>query len=73
MARRLGGGRFAQGLAALCVLVAPVFLAFSTYLSMNPVEALVWAGCAYVVLRLVQTGRHAAVARRSACCPASGC
>lgn len=56
MARRLGGGRFAQGLAALCVLVAPVFLAFSTYLSMNPVEALLWAGCAFVVLRLVQTG-----------------
>jgi hypothetical protein len=56
MARRLGGGRFAQGLAAVCVLAAPVFLAFSTYLSMNPVEAVVWAGCAYVVLRLVQTG-----------------
>jgi hypothetical protein len=56
MARRLGGGRFAQALAALCVLVAPVYLAFSTYLSMNPVEALLWAGCAFVVLRLVQTG-----------------
>lgn len=56
MARRLGGGRFAQALAALCVLVAPVYLAFSTYLSMNPVDALVWAGCAYVVLRMAQTG-----------------
>jgi hypothetical protein len=56
MARRLGGGRFAQALAAVCVLVAPVFLAFSTYLSMNPVEALVWAGGAYVALRLIQTG-----------------
>jgi hypothetical protein len=55
MARRLGGGRFAQALAAVCVLVAPVFLAFSTYLSMNPVEALVWAGGACVVLRLIQT------------------
>ena len=56
MARRLGGGRFAQGLAAVSIFVAPVFLAFSTYLSMNPIEALVWAGGAYVVLRLVQTG-----------------
>jgi hypothetical protein len=55
-ARRLGGGRFAQGLAAVCVLVAPVFLAFSTYLSMNPVEAVIWAGCALVVLRMIQTG-----------------
>ncbi len=54
--RRLGGGRFAQALAAVCVLVAPSFLAFSTYLSMNPVEALIWAGCALVVLRMIQTG-----------------
>jgi hypothetical protein len=56
MARRLGGRRFAQGLAAVSVLVAPVFLAFSTYLSMNPVEALIWAGGALVVLRMIQTG-----------------
>ena len=40
--RRLGGGRFAQALAAACFLVAPFFLAFSTYLSMNPVEVLIW-------------------------------
>ena len=44
LTRRLGGGRFAQVLAALAVLVAPVFLAFSSYLSMNPVEPLVWTG-----------------------------
>jgi hypothetical protein len=56
MARRLGGGRFAQALAAVCVLVAPVFLFFSTYLSMNPIEAVTWAGCAFVVLRLIQKG-----------------
>ena len=56
LARRLGGRRFAQALAAVCVLVAPSFLAFSTYLSMNPVEALIWAGCALVVLRMIQTG-----------------
>jgi Dolichyl-phosphate-mannose-protein mannosyltransferase len=56
MARRLGGRRFAQALAAVCVLAAPVFLAFSTYLSMNPVEALIWAGGALVVLRMIQTG-----------------
>jgi hypothetical protein len=56
MARRLGGRRFAQALAAVCILVAPVFLAFCTYLSMNPVEAVIWAGCALVVLRMIQTG-----------------
>jgi hypothetical protein len=56
MARRLGGRRYAQALAAVSILVAPVFLAFSTYLSMNPVEALIWAGAAFVVLRMIQTG-----------------
>lgn len=56
MARQLGGRRFAQALAAVCVLVAPVFLFFSTYLSMNPVEALIWASSAFVVLRMIQTG-----------------
>jgi hypothetical protein len=55
MTRRLGGGAFAQLLAALCVLVAPVYLAFSTYLSMNPVDALVWGAMALVVVRLTQT------------------
>jgi hypothetical protein len=56
LARRLGGGRFSQVLAAVCVLVAPVYLAFSTYLSMNPIDALVWAGLAYLALRLAQDG-----------------
>ncbi len=56
LTRRLGGGRFAQALAALAILVAPVFLAFSSYLSMNPVEPLIWTGCAFLLLRLIQTG-----------------
>jgi hypothetical protein len=56
LARRLGGGRLAQGLAALCVLVAPVFLAFSSYLSMNPVEPLIWTACALLVVRMAETG-----------------
>ncbi len=34
MARELGGGRFAQGLAALATLVAPNFLVMGTFLSM---------------------------------------
>ncbi len=55
LTRRLGGGRFAQALAALSVLAAPVFLAFSSYLSMNPVEPLIWTGCAFLVLRMIQT------------------
>lgn len=55
-ARRLGGGRLAQGLAALAVLAAPIFMFFCTYLSMNSIEPLIWTGCALVVVRIVQTG-----------------
>src|ERR1700674_5429816 len=53
MARELGGGRFAQGLAALCVLLAPGFLAIDNWLSMNPFEPLFWMGCAYVLIRMI--------------------
>lgn len=42
IARRMGGGRFAQGLAALAVLLTPVLLAFGTYYSMNAFEVLLW-------------------------------
>jgi hypothetical protein len=55
MARRLGGGRLAQGLAALAVLAAPIYMFFCTYLSMNSIEPLLWTGCALVVVRVIQT------------------
>jgi hypothetical protein len=56
IARELGGGRFAQGLAALCVLLAPGILALDHFLSMNTFEPLFWMGCAYVTVRMVRTG-----------------
>jgi 4-amino-4-deoxy-L-arabinose transferase-like glycosyltransferase len=56
IARELGGGRFAQGLAALCVLLAPGFLAIDNWLSMNPFEPLFWMGCACVLIRMIRTG-----------------
>ena len=56
LARELGGGRFAQGLAALCTLLAPGILAMDHYLSMNSFEPLFWMGCAYLLLRMVHTG-----------------
>jgi len=55
LAWRLGGGRFAQGLAGLAALVVPVYLAIGSILSMNALEPLFWMGCAYVLVRLVQT------------------
>jgi hypothetical protein len=56
IARELGGGRFAQALAALCVLLAPGLLALDHFLTMNTFEPLFWMGCAYLVIRLIRTG-----------------
>jgi len=58
IARELGGNRFAQILAALAVLVAPGFLAVDNLLSMNSFEALLWTGCAYLLIRIVKTGNQ---------------
>jgi len=54
IARRLGGGTFAQSLAALAMAVAPGFLIFCGFYSMNPFESLLWTGCVYLVVRIVQ-------------------
>jgi len=50
MARELGGGRFAQYLAALSVVIAPYFLVIHTILTVNSFEALIWTLCAYLIL-----------------------
>jgi 4-amino-4-deoxy-L-arabinose transferase-like glycosyltransferase len=56
IARELGGHRFAQGLAALCVLLAPGILALDHFLNVNAFEPLCWMGCALVLIRIVNTG-----------------
>jgi hypothetical protein len=56
IARQLGGGRFAQGLAALAALVAPGWLALDAYLSMNSIELLLVAGLSLVMIRMLRTG-----------------
>jgi len=53
IARELGGGKFAQILAAIVTLVAPGFLTFCSYLSMNSIEPLIWGGCALIVIRII--------------------
>jgi 4-amino-4-deoxy-L-arabinose transferase-like glycosyltransferase len=58
IAREFGGGRFAQGLAALSVLLAPGFLGMDNLLSMNAFEPLFWLGCAYLVIVILRTGQH---------------
>src|SRR5208283_2127585 len=56
MARELGGGRFAQSLSALTVLVAPIYLTFDNFLSMNSFEPVFWMACAAILLRILNGG-----------------
>jgi 4-amino-4-deoxy-L-arabinose transferase-like glycosyltransferase len=54
MARELGGGTFAQGIAALAVLAAPNFLVFGTFISMDAFDQLFWVSAAYVLLLILK-------------------
>lgn len=54
MARELGGKRFAQGLAALAALAAPVFLAAAGLLTMDVFDQLCWVLCAYFLVRILK-------------------
>ena len=56
LARRLGGGRFAQALAGLCVLFAPALLADGVLLSTDCLQPLTWLACAWILVRLVDSG-----------------
>ena len=56
MARVLGGGRFAQSLAALAVLTAPVFLATGTILTTDVFQPPSWLLCAYAIARVQRDG-----------------
>lgn len=54
MARRLGGGLFAQAVAMLAVLIAPVYLFLHHIYSMNAFDLLLWTAAVALVLRIVQ-------------------
>jgi hypothetical protein len=54
--RRLGGGRFAQVLAAVLVTLSPHFLFIFHILSMNSAEVVLWALGAWLVLVALDTG-----------------
>jgi len=58
IARELGGGRFAQGLAALCSACAGVYLILAHLFTMNVFEPLFWMGGALVVIRIIKTGNQ---------------
>jgi hypothetical protein len=56
LAREMGGGRFAQGMAALAVVVVPIYLVGHHWLTDNVFEHLIWTTCVWLVIRAVNTG-----------------
>src|SRR5262245_49481874 len=56
MARELGGAKFSQFFGALLVLLAPIYLTFDNFLSMNAFEPVFWMLCAAIVLRILNGG-----------------
>jgi dolichyl-phosphate-mannose-protein mannosyltransferase len=56
LVREMGGGRFAQGVAALAVLVVPLYQIMHHWLTMNAFEPLIWMGCIWLLLRVINTG-----------------
>lgn len=61
LARRLGGGRVAQGLAACAAACAPIWLGMSRYYSMNSFDIFFWALAALLLAEILDLGpgRHA--------------
>ena len=55
MARELGGRRFAQALACLCAVIAPVYLIGGNMLSTIPFDQFWWTLCAFFAVRLILT------------------
>jgi hypothetical protein len=56
LARELGGGRFAQALAALAVCTVPIYLIMHHWITMNAFEPLIWMGCLWCVVRAINRG-----------------
>jgi 4-amino-4-deoxy-L-arabinose transferase-like glycosyltransferase len=55
-ARELGARRFGIALAAALAATPAVWWAIDHQFAMNAFEPLLWTGCAYVILRMIQTG-----------------
>jgi hypothetical protein len=55
LAREMGGDRFAQTLAALAVLVVPIYLVLHHLLTMNAFEPLIWMAVVWSVVRAISS------------------
>ncbi len=59
LARSLGGGLLAQGLAMLALALAPFYLAVGNLLTMNAFEPLLWMGAAWLLVQAEERDRLA--------------
>jgi len=59
LAREMGGGRFAQGLAALAIIPVPIYLILHHWLTMNAFEPLIWMACVWCVIRAINRDQPA--------------
>ncbi len=58
MARKLGGAKHAQALAALSVVAAHGLIGHGTLFSMNPFDVLFWSLAGYVVIVVFSSGKQ---------------
>lgn len=58
MARRLGGGRYAQVLSAVAVALTPQYLGMFSVFTMNALDVVVWGGLMLLVMQILETGDH---------------
>ncbi|MFP5230175.1 MAG: glycosyltransferase family 39 protein [Acidobacteriota bacterium] len=56
LARRMGGGRMAQAMAAVGIVAAPIYMLMDHLFTMNAAEPLLWMLCAWCVLRFIDDG-----------------
>jgi 4-amino-4-deoxy-L-arabinose transferase-like glycosyltransferase len=54
--RDLGGGRFAQWVAAIAAALAPIYLSLFTILSMNALDVFLWTLALWIVTHILKTG-----------------
>jgi len=57
LTREMGGGRFAQALAALAIIPVPIYLIMHHWLTMNAFEPVLWMGCIWCVVRAINRGQ----------------
>ena len=56
--KELGGGRKAQALVCLSIIIAPIYLILDDFYSMNAFELLFWTGAALILIRILNTGNQ---------------